>query len=71
MNHWQEWVVGVLVVLCAFRIIYSVFVFFRRTKENKNPCATCVSGCDLKDMMEKKREECKGKEKVQRKKCCK
>lgn len=41
--------------------------FFRRTRENKNPCDSCVSGCELKDMLEKKRKECGVKKKVQRK----
>lgn len=43
------------------------FIFFRRTRESENPCDSCVSGCDLKDMMEKKRQECGVKKKVQRK----
>ena len=54
MNNWQDWVVGVLVVLCIARVIYGIFRFFRRTRENQNPCDSCVSGCELKDMMEKK-----------------
>ena len=54
MNNWQEWVVGVLVVLCIARVVYGIFLFFRRTRENQNPCDSCVSGCELKDMMEKK-----------------
>ncbi len=67
MINWQEWVVGVLVVLCIARIIYGIFRFFRHTRENKNPCDSCVSGCELKDMLEKKRKECGVKKKVQRK----
>ena len=63
MINWQEWVVGVLVVLCIARIIYGIFLFFRRTRENKNPCDSCVSGCELKDMLEKKRKECGVKKK--------
>ena len=55
MNNWQEWVVGVLVVLCIARVVYGIFLFFRRTRENQNPCDSCVSGCELKDMMDKKR----------------
>ena len=53
MINWQEWVVGVLVVLCIARIIYGIFLFFRRTRENKNPCDSCVSGCELKKYKEK------------------
>lgn len=41
--------------------------FFRRVKENDNPCASCASGCELKDMMDKKRKECSSKKKRQRK----
>ncbi len=32
MNNWQEWVVGVLVVLCIARVVYGIFLFFRRTR---------------------------------------
>ena len=67
MINWQEWVVGVLVVLCIARIIYGIFLFFRRTRENKNPCDSCVSGCELKDMLEKKRKECGVKKKSTKK----
>ena len=49
MNNWQEWVVGVLVVLCIARVVYGIFLFFRRTRENQNPCDSCVSGCELKE----------------------
>lgn len=41
--------------------------FFRRTRESENPCDSCVSGCDLKDMMEKKRQECGVKKKYKEK----
>ena len=68
MINWQEWVVGVLVVLCIARIIYGIFLFFRHTRENKNPCDSCVSGCELKDMLEKKRKECGVKKKSTKKK---
>ena len=70
MNNWQEWVVGVLVVLCIARVVYGIFLFFRRTRENQNPCDSCVSGCELKDMMEKKRRECDVKKKSTKKNCC-
>jgi len=28
MNNWQEWVVGVLVVLCIARVVLEYFFFF-------------------------------------------
>ena len=59
--NWQEWVVGLLIVLCVARILYGIYLFFRRVKESDNPCASCASGCELKDMMEKKQKECSSK----------
>ena len=41
--NWQEWVVGLLIVLCVARILYGIYLFFRRVKENDNPCASCAS----------------------------
>ena len=68
--NWQEWVVGLLIILCVARILYGIYVFFRRVKENDNPCASCASGCELKDMMDKKRKECSSKKKKTKKNCC-
>lgn len=31
--NWQEWVVGLLIVLCVARILYGIYLFFRRVKE--------------------------------------
>ena len=31
MNNWQEWVVGVLIVLCIARVIYGIYLFFLYT----------------------------------------
>lgn len=59
--NWQEWVVGILVVLCVLRLIYSVRLFFRRAKNDDNPCANCASGCELKELMEKRKQECRTK----------
>ena len=30
--NWQEWVVGLLIVLCVARILYGIYLFFRRVK---------------------------------------
>ena len=38
------------------------FVFFV-VREKSDPCDSCVSGCELKDMMDKKRGECDVKKK--------
>ena len=34
MNSWQEWVVALLLLLCAVRIGMSIYSFFHRVKEN-------------------------------------
>ena len=52
MNSWQEWVVALLLLLCAVRIGMSIYSFFHRVKENDNPCDSCASGCELKNVVE-------------------
>lgn len=70
MSNWQEWVVGLLLLLCAIRIGQNVYTFFRRTKDKSNPCANCATGCELKQLYDKKRSECSGTRKETKKKCC-
>ncbi len=70
MNNWQEWAVGILIVFCVARIVYGIYLFFHRTEVSENPCDTCVTGCELKDMMQKKRNECGAKNKSTKKNCC-
>ena len=60
MNSWQEWVVALLLLLCAVRIGMSIYSFSHRVKENGNPCDSCASGCELKNLYDKKRAECSG-----------
>lgn len=70
MMNWQQWVVAFLLLLCAVRIGWSIYAFFRRTQKNGNPCAGCVTGCDLKRLMDEKRAECATKKKEKKKNCC-
>ena len=67
---WQEWVVILLVVICVVRIGYAVRSFFYRAKKNENPCASCVSGCELKNQLDKKKLECKENKPSGKKNCC-
>lgn len=67
MMNWQQWVVAILLLLCIVRIGWGIYAFFRRTKENGNPCANCVTGCDLKRLMDEKRAECSATKKKRRK----
>lgn len=70
MSNWQEWVVVLLLLLCIIRISQRIYVFFRRTKEKNNPCANCATGCELKNLFEKKRTECSLNQKEINKNCC-
>ena len=70
---WQECVVTVIVLLCILWVIYKLVHFFRSSGKNENPCASCISDCDLKNMFEEKQRECKTKQKKgndSKKSCC-
>lgn len=67
---WQEWVAGLLIILCVARIIYGTFLFFRRVRKGDNPCESCVSGCELKRMLDEKKHDCGKKQKPSKKNCC-
>ncbi len=70
MMNWQQWVVAILLLLCIVRIGWGIYTFLRRTKENGNPCVNCVTGCELKRLMDGKRAECSVTKKEKKKKCC-
>ena len=70
MNSWQEWVVALLLLLCAVRIGMSIYSFSHRVKENGNPCDSCASGCEPKNLYDQKRAECSGVTKKKKKSCC-
>ena len=33
-------------------------LFFMKVREKRNPCENCATGCELKQLYEKKRSEC-------------
>lgn len=68
--NWQEWIVTLLIAICIIRLIYGICHFFRCTKNNENPCASCASGCELKRQFEKKQQNCKESKTQQKKNCC-
>ena len=70
MNDWQQIVVIILLTLCVIRIALSIYTFFRKTNDKANPCDTCPTGCELKNMLDKKRDECHNSRKENKKKCC-
>lgn len=55
---WQEWAVLLLVTACVMRLLWGLRTFFRPSKEPKNPCASCATGCALKSQLEEKQRAC-------------
>lgn len=70
MNGWQEWAVGLLLLLCIGRIGWGVYRFFVRVKKKDNPCENCATGCELRTLYESKRRSCRKELKKTKKKCC-
>lgn len=66
----QEIIVIAIVFFCVNYIGIRIVKYFRNTKNNKNPCTNCTSGCDLQRMMRKKQEECKNIKQKPKKNCC-
>ena len=63
MMNWQQCVVAILLLLCVVRIGWGIYSFFQRAKSNGNPCENCVTGCELKQLLDKKRAECRNVQK--------
>nr|DAT27628.1 MAG TPA: FeoB-associated Cys-rich membrane protein [Caudoviricetes sp.] len=70
MNNWQQWVVIILLLLCAIRVAKGIYSFVHKTNKKVNPCDTCPTGCELKSLLDKKRAECGASQKPKKKKCC-
>ncbi len=49
--NWQEWVVLAILLGCLIILILKISTFFRKAKNNENPCAGCASDCKLKDQL--------------------
>jgi hypothetical protein len=56
---WQDWAVGIVVLLCVIEVIRRIVRFFRSAKNNDNPCANCTSDCDLKQLFDAKQQKCR------------
>lgn len=68
MSNWQNWAVALILLLCIVRIGQRVYAFFMKVKEKRNPCENCATGCELKQLYEKKRSECSdGKKEIKKK----
>lgn len=55
----QEFIVALIVFLCVAEVFRRTLKFFRSTRNGDNPCANCVGGCDLKRIIDAKKENCK------------
>jgi len=65
----QELIVSAIVFFCVFYVGNRIVLFFRNSNNNENPCANCTSGCELRDMMEKKKQQCRELKRNEKKKC--
>lgn len=57
--HWEDLVVSLIVLLCFLEVIRRLIRFFRSSSKHQNPCATCLTGCALKDAFEAQKQKCK------------
>lgn len=71
MMGWQDLVVYLLLIYCAWLIGGRIRTFFAGGAKKNNPCENCVSGCKLKDLYTQQQEECREKQKKMKKSCCK
>lgn len=66
----QELIVSAIVFFCVFYVGNRIVNFFKGANRNDNPCANCTTGCELRDLMEKKKQICREEQKSKRKNCC-
>ncbi len=69
--NWQDVIVYIIVACCFVWVIHRTLFWWKRAEKNDNPCASCVSGCDLKRMMDQKQQECRENQIPKEKNCCK
>lgn len=66
----QEIIVIAVVCFCLSFVGRRLFLFFKGTASGKNPCANCASGCELRRILEEKKQECIKNQHKKKKNCC-
>lgn len=66
----QEVIVSAIVFFCVFYVGNRIVIFFKGANQNENPCANCTTGCELRDLMEKKKKQCREEKKTKKKNHC-
>ena len=66
----QEIIVVIIVFICIFYAGQYIKGYFKRVAKGDNPCEGCVSGCELKRQLDKKKKECNQNHKKTKKNCC-
>ena len=66
----QEFVVATLLLICLVRISIGIYRFYQKIKEKENPCANCVSDCEIKRLYDKRCERETEERKKTKKSCC-
>lgn len=67
----QDILVIVIVIVCILYAGIRMTKYFRSVRKGDNPCENCVSGCDLRRMMNEKQKECSKNNRKSNKNCCK
>ena len=67
---WQEFAVATLLLICLVRISIGIYKFYQKIKEKDNPCANCVSDCEIKRLYNKRCEREAEERKKTKKSCC-
>ncbi|MBQ8501765.1 MAG: hypothetical protein IJ494_05635 [Bacteroides sp.] len=69
--NWQELIVVILLLYCAFRMGKGIYTFYRKAKAaDGNPCEHCTCDCEIKRLYDKKRQHCSTERKQTKKSCC-
>jgi len=55
----QQIIVLVIVFLCVVWVGARIFLYFRKIRNNENPCAGCGSDCSIKSLRTNQKYNCK------------
>lgn len=54
----QSIIVIAIVIICILYVGHHIINYFKSVKKGENPCASCPSGCELHQIIEKKKQRC-------------
>lgn len=57
MGDWQNWIVGIILLLCITWVGRRFYLYLMKIKKNESPCSSCATGCALKNSVKIKEEQ--------------